>query len=167
MKRFEQFVFQMNRGLMAVSNTALFFVMLVTTFDVIGRAFLGRPIAGAFELTELGSALIVFFALAMTQYYREHISIGFIVDKFPALPRKIVEALVDLVVAVVVLFMSIQLFQHGLRLMERGVTTSDLGLSVYPVIFIVAIISFVFSLTAFMQMVVRLMGEKEVDVHES
>ncbi|MGJ9385275.1 TRAP transporter small permease [Salipaludibacillus sp. CF4.18] len=74
------------------------------TIDVIGRYFFNKPISGSFELTELGSAILVFFALAITHKYKEHNAIGFIVDKLSHKARNIIEGIIELFISVVLFY---------------------------------------------------------------
>ncbi|WP_240376819.1 TRAP transporter small permease [Bacillus piscicola] len=131
-----------------ISNAVLCFVTFLITFDVIGRYFFHRPITGSFELTELGSAILVFFTFAITHKYKEHIAVGFLVDKLPERVHHVVEGLIELLICVVIFVMGWQIFQDALRAMGRNLTTTDLGLPVYPFIMIASIGAFVFALVA-------------------
>lgn len=131
-----------------ISNATLFLVTFLITFGVIGRFFFGQPITGAYELTEQGSAILVFFTLAIAHQYHEHVSVGFIVDKLPLKARCIVEGIIEWFVFIVIIFMSWYMIQDGIRTMGRNITTSDLGLPVHPFIMIAAIGGFAFALTA-------------------
>ncbi len=123
-------------------------IMFLTTFDVIGRALFNHSITGAYELTELGSAIVIFFTLAVTHKYKEHVAVGFLVDKLSAKKKAMIEGLVDLFIFVLILIMSFQLINEAMRLMERGTTTTDLGLPIYTFILIVSIGSFIFAFVA-------------------
>ncbi|SDI98862.1 TRAP transporter small permease [Alteribacillus bidgolensis] len=152
MKRFisrlEEAVNVVNLILHHIANIVLCFVMLLITFDVIGRFFFNQPITGSFELTELGSAILVFFTFAITHKYKEHIAIGFAVDKMPHRVRHIIEGCIEWFIFVVIAFMSWHILNEAIRTMGRNVTTSDLSLPVYPFIIIASIGSFVFALIA-------------------
>ncbi|WP_158734770.1 TRAP transporter small permease [Alteribacillus sp. YIM 98480] len=131
-----------------ISNVILCIVTFLITFDVIGRFFFNQPIKGAFELTELGSAILVFFTFAITHKYKEHIAIGFAVDKLPHRIRHVMEGCIEWFICVMVSLMSWHIFNEAMRTMGRNVTTSDLNLTVYPFIIIASIGSFVFAFVA-------------------
>lgn len=131
-----------------ISNMFLIFIMTIITLDVIGRNFFNKPLKGTYEMTELGAALLVFFALAITHRHNDHITIDFIVDRFPKKIRNIINGIVELVIALVLLFMASHIFDNGLRSMERNLTTTDLALSIHPFLFIVAFTLIIFALTA-------------------
>src|SRR5690625_2448468 len=131
-----------------ISNMFLIFIMAIITFDVLGRNLLNKPLKGTYEMTELGAALLVFFALAITHRRGEHITIDFVVDKFYKKSRNIINGIVEVVTTVILLFMSKHLFDNGLRMMERKSTTTDLAISVHPFLFIITFTLVIFALTA-------------------
>lgn len=131
-----------------ISNMFLVFIMTIITIDVLGRNLLNKPLKGTYELTELGAALLVFFALAITHRKGEHITIDFIVDKFPAKAKNMLLGIVEIVIAVILFIMSNHLFDNGLRMMERKSTTTDLAISVHPFLFIITFTLIIFALTA-------------------
>ncbi|MFZ4452734.1 TRAP transporter small permease [Salibacterium aidingense] len=131
-----------------IANAVLCFIMVLISFDVIGRYFFNQPITGSFELTELGSAILVFFTFAIAHKYKEHIAIGFLVDKFPDKMKSVIEGAIELLVFVVIFLMSWQIYNDAVRMMGRGTTTSDLGLPVYPFIMLIGAGSFLFGLMA-------------------
>ncbi|MBB6451332.1 TRAP-type C4-dicarboxylate transport system permease small subunit [Geomicrobium halophilum] len=127
------------------ASAALLFIMFLIPLDILLRRFFNQSITGAYELVEIGTAFTIFFALAMTSHYKEHIAIGFLVDKLSHRTRNAVEGVVDVVVFIVVTFVGIQLFEHAMRIMDRSTTTNDLGLPLYPFIIIVSISTFIFA----------------------
>jgi TRAP-type C4-dicarboxylate transport system permease small subunit len=53
----------------------LFAMMLLTCCDVVGRYFLSRPIFGAFELTEMLLAALIFAGLPLVTLRNEHVTV--------------------------------------------------------------------------------------------
>lgn len=131
-----------------LSNIFLLFIMTIITLDVLGRNLLNKPLIGTYELTEIGAALLVFFALAMTHQHGEHVTIDFIVERFSKKAQNILNGVIEIIIAVILVFMSWHVFENGLRMMERNATTTDLGLSVHPVLFIITFTLIIFALTA-------------------
>lgn len=131
-----------------LSNILLIFMMSIITFDVLGRNFFNTPLSGTFEMTELSSALLVFFALAMTHRHKEHVSIDFVADRLGARARSVLDGCVEFVIFIVLAFMASQVFQNAGRIMERKTTTSDLGLAIYPFLYIATFGLAVFALVA-------------------
>lgn len=131
-----------------ISNMFLLFIMTIITFDVLGRNLFNKPLKGTYEMTELGAALLVFFALAITHRRGEHITIDFIVEKFSHKAKNLVNGIIEIIIAVILFFMSKHIFENGFRMMERKSTTTDLALSVHPFLFIITFTLIIFALTA-------------------
>lgn len=131
-----------------LSNLLLMFIMILITIDVIGRNVFNHPFKGAYELTEIGTGLIVFFALAITHRKGDHITIDFLVERFSEKVQHWISVIIEICIAVLLVFMANHVFSNGMRLMERNATTTDLGISVYPFLIIAAITLIIFALTA-------------------
>jgi TRAP-type transport system small permease protein len=146
-----------------IANLVLLMMMALITFDVIGRNLINSPLKGAYELTELNSALLVFFALAMTHKVGEHIKIDFLTDRLKEGTRNRLFGIIEIVISVVLFLMAWQIFDNGLRMMVRNSATTDLGLPVHPFIFIIAFTIIIFMLTAFFKAIAyfRLAVSKE------
>jgi TRAP-type transport system small permease protein len=66
-------------GLLGVAASAILLVMMGLTFvDVIARYVLNRPLAGAFEVTELLLLVLIFAGLPLVTHADEHALIDFI-----------------------------------------------------------------------------------------
>ncbi|WP_096274202.1 TRAP transporter small permease [Paucisalibacillus globulus] len=131
-----------------VANAILIFMMAIITFDVIGRNLFNSPLKGTYELTELSSALLVFFALAITHRVGDHITVDFLTDRFTERNRNRIFGVIEIMIAVVLFSMAKHILDNGIRMMERNATTTDLALPVHPFIFIIAFTILVFMLTA-------------------
>jgi TRAP-type transport system small permease protein len=68
------------RGITAIGLVALCCLVLLVTADVIGRK-LGKPVPGAFELTELALILTVCLSLAYTATEGAHVSVGLFISR--------------------------------------------------------------------------------------
>jgi TRAP-type C4-dicarboxylate transport system permease small subunit len=64
-----------------IAAVLLFAMMVLTCADVIGRYFFNQPIFGAFELTEMMLAALIFAGLPLVTLRNEHVT----VDVFDAL----------------------------------------------------------------------------------
>jgi TRAP-type C4-dicarboxylate transport system permease small subunit len=102
--------------------------MMVTTFiDVMLRYFFGRPIGGAFEVTEISMGLMVFFALPAVMIHRENIVVTLLVERFPARVQAWFAAIGDLVCAAALLFIAWRMWLHGARLLRFNEVTMELA----------------------------------------
>lgn len=102
-------------------------MMAITFADVVMRYFLNRPIHGAFELTEIAMALLVFFALPSTVRRRENIVVNVLYDRFPAQVQRLVTALGDLFCATLCAFMAWRMWLYGARLLRYSEVTMELA----------------------------------------
>lgn len=147
-KKTEKFVDKIVDIQQFLSNIFLIFIMLIISLDVLGRNILNKPLKGTYELTELGAALLVFFALAITHRVGDHITIDFVVERFSEKAQNIIKGIIDIVIAIILVVMSVQIFDNGLRMMDRSSTTTDLSIPVYPFLFIITFTLIIFALTA-------------------
>src|SRR5699024_716940 len=131
-----------------IGNIFLILIMLIVTFDVLGRNLFNTPIKGSYEMVELGAALMIFFAFALTHREGEHISINFVVEKFPIKVQHILNGIVEIGISVMLLFMARHVFANGIRMMERYRTTTDLSIPIYLFLFIITVTIIIFALTA-------------------
>jgi TRAP-type C4-dicarboxylate transport system permease small subunit len=141
-----------------IANIFLVFMMAIITLDVIGRNFFHSPLKGTYEMTELTSALLVFFAFAITHRYEEHITIDFLVEKFSVRMQHIFNGVIEIVITILLFLMARHIFDNGVRMMERGATTTDLSIPVYPILFIITFTLIVFGLTALLKAINHFRG---------
>ena len=71
-----RFNFIVRHALGVIAASVLFFMMMLTVFDVAGRFFLAKPIPGSFELMEFGLAIVIFSALPLVTWDRGHITVS-------------------------------------------------------------------------------------------
>ncbi|SLN66788.1 TRAP transporter small permease [Oceanibacterium hippocampi] len=74
-----------------VAGAGLAAMMLIGAFDVLGSSLLGKPVPGAYELTETIMVGSVFLALALAQSQGSHIRVDAIVKTMSARPRHVSE----------------------------------------------------------------------------
>ena len=122
-----------------VAAAVLFLMMSITAVDVIGRYFFNKPVAGGFEITEMGLALLIYCALPLVSARREHI----VIDSLDALMSKgvknLLNRLADLVSAVCLAGLGYLLLKRADRVAEYGDTTSVLLLPLAPVVYTMSV----------------------------
>jgi len=146
-EKLDRLIYKLNNILHSISSILLFFLMILTTVDVIGRYFFNKPITGTYEITGLSLAIIIFFSLGMTQLKKEHIEIDFLTNKMPATLQHVLYAISSLILFILIALTTWQLFQYGNRILLGNETSGDLGLPLYIFVFTTAIGSFCFMLT--------------------
>ena len=125
-------------------------MVFLTTLDVIGRFFFNKPIKGAFELTELGLALVIFFGLGLTHLHNEHIAIDFLTEKFSQKGQAIINIIIDSFITVFMILVAWQMWEYSQRISASNTTTGDLKLpiNIFVVLAAIGIITFAFSALA-------------------
>ena len=112
--------------------------MMLTAVDVVGRYVLNRPVAGAFEITEMMLAALIYCGLPLVSQRREHIVIDsfdhFHVARRQARARRRAE-----VVCSASLFgLAWLVFRRAVRVLDYGDTTTVLKLPLAPVAYLMA-----------------------------
>lgn len=142
----EKIVFPLNKYAHMIGIAILAFLMFLTFVSVTARYF-GSPVYGNYELTRMGLALLIFFSLGYTQLKKEHISITFLVEKWPARVQAVIDSVTYLVFFLLITATSWHMLAHSNRLLIGNDTTADLGLPLYLFAFISAIGLLLYALT--------------------
>ncbi|UYN99039.1 MAG: TRAP transporter small permease [Devosia sp.] len=121
-----------SQALGLAAAVALFCLVAVTCVDVVGRYFLHRPLAGAFELTQLLVCALVFLALPLTTARREHIEVDLIESMLPGGLRTLLLAATQVVSALVLAVLAWRLGVHALGAASKASVTNALSLPLAP-----------------------------------
>ena len=119
---------------------ALFLMMALTFFDVIGRYLINRPLPGAAELVQYMMVTSIFLALPVVTLRNEHISISLVDAVLGARARKVQRVLVSLISAVVLGFLCVRFWTHGMRMATNRDVIGYLNLPVAPAAFIASVL---------------------------
>lgn len=111
----------------------------LTCVDVVARYWFNAPVNGAYELTQMMLAVLVFTALPLTTAAREHVEVELITDLAKPAISRIICFLAGLLSAVVLLALSWRLYHHAEKLATDGAVTNSLALSLAPIGYIGAI----------------------------
>lgn len=144
----EKLIHLLSKGLLNVAQLILALMMFMVTFDVLGRWLFNSPIKGTVDFTELGLSMVIFLGLAYTHLQKEHITVDFIVEKFPNKIQYMIESVINLLISGLMALVAWSLFQNSQRLLSSNTITGDLGLPVYVFVILAAIGTVVFALTA-------------------
>jgi TRAP-type transport system small permease protein len=118
-----------------LSGTALFGIMTLTFFDVLGRKFADNSIPGSLELTELMMVMVIFGALPLVSERGEHVEFDSLDPYLPAWLRRTQAVLVHLLCAVVLLGLGWLMWRTGGQFMETHETTAQLKILKAPFIY--------------------------------
>lgn len=124
-------------GLLA--GVALFAIMMLTFVDVGGRKFFDSSLPGALELTELLMVAVIFAALPLVSLRGEHVTFDSLDMLLPAGFRRVQQALVDLVVAAMLIFLAWLMWGHAVQMAEYGDVTNRLRIPLYPFVYAMSV----------------------------
>jgi len=125
-------IYWLSKGLEVIAGTSLLFIMLLTTCDVIGRAF-RSPIIGTYELVSFGAGILVGFSLPITTFEKGHVYVDFLFLKLPKKIQKVLHILTNLMGIALFVGAGYYLFIMGYDLQGAGEVSSTLQLPYYAI----------------------------------
>jgi len=121
------------------ASALLFFMMVLTFFDVVGRYLLNRPIRGAFEITELGLVVLIFAGLPLVSHADEHVTMDFIDRILPARMARAWVRAMHAICAAIMFFLAWQVWIKATRIGGYGDTTDVLLIPIGPFVYFMAL----------------------------
>jgi TRAP-type C4-dicarboxylate transport system permease small subunit len=118
-----------------LSAIALFAIMALTFFDVLGRKFASNSITGSLELTELLMVVVIFGALPLVSRRGEHVEFDSLDPYLPMWLRRAQAVLVHLLCAVVLLGLGWLMWRSGGQFAETRETTAQLQILKAPFVY--------------------------------
>jgi TRAP-type C4-dicarboxylate transport system permease small subunit len=116
-------------------GSALFAIMALTFFDVIGRKAVSQSIPGSLELTELLMVVVIFAGMPLVSQRGEHVVFDSMDGALSASILKLQKAVVHLLCAVAMLGLAWLMWRTGGQFVESGETTAQLKLLKAPFIY--------------------------------
>ena len=109
-----------------IAALILFVMMSLTCADVIGRYFFNRPLHGAFELTEMMLACLIFAGLPLVTLRQEHITVDVLDGVTPPWLLNVQHVAASLVGTVATGYLSWRLWLRAVTMDAAGETTAQL-----------------------------------------
>ena len=146
-----------------IAGTVLFIMMGLTVLDVVMRYWFNSSVAGAYEITELLLAILIFAGFPLVSQLDRHVSVDVLEEFFSDRSRRALD-LVRQVVATTVLGMMTWLLWDRVNLvLEYNDVTSVLYISLFPVVcfmFALAVATTLVHFSKLIQAVRRLGGDE-------
>jgi TRAP-type C4-dicarboxylate transport system permease small subunit len=120
------------RWLARLGGWLLLGVALVTVADALLRSFLGRPIRGAFEVTELVLAAIIFFGLPYTSLTDGHVSVDFLTSRLSPRLQYVIIAANALICAALLGLITLQMIVLTAEYLATRRTTITIRMPIAP-----------------------------------
>ena len=125
-------IYWLSKGLEVVAAGSLLFIMILTTCDVIGRAF-ARPIIGTYEIVSFGAGVLVGFSLPITTLEKGHVFVDFLYQKFSPPVQRVLQSVTNLMGIVLFLGAGYNLLKMASDLQRAGEVSSTLQLPYYAI----------------------------------
>ena len=138
----------------------LFAMMLLTSVDVVARYVFNSPVRGAYELTEIGLALLVFLALPIATATGSHIVVDLMPEPKSAVARHAIGLFVQIVICLSFTLIAWKIWIHASRLISYGQVTNSLEIPIGVVAFTAAICAAFSAVAAFITNPFRASPEK-------
>ncbi len=144
-------------------GAALFSIMTLTFFDVLGRKLLSHSIPGSLEMTELLMVIVIFAGLPLVSQRGEHVVFDSLDSVLPPWVRKMQQWLVHLLCGGALIALGVLMWQTGNQFLANGETTAQLKLSKAPFIYGMAVLC---ALTGVIHLTLMLQPPKELQEGE-
>jgi TRAP-type C4-dicarboxylate transport system permease small subunit len=131
--------------------------------DVIGRYSLNMPIQGTLEISEILLAGVVFFGWGYTQSIRGHVSVSFLVSRFPRRVQAIVDFMTSLLMLILLALIVWQGTETAVSYWQSNRLITTIEWPLYPFQLFVPIGALAFCLVLIIQMLHLLTGFKKED----
>ena len=119
-------------GLNLIAAAAIFFLMFVGVFQIVGRTVFDTAIYGYIDYMEQASALFAFLGIAYAQRVGAHIRMDLLLRGFSLRFLWSMELFCVLIALIVITVLVDSTFQNFLRAWQLGDSTIDIKLPVWP-----------------------------------
>lgn len=119
-------------GLNLIAAAAIFFLMFVGVFQIVGRSVFDTAIYGYIDYMEQASALFAFLGIAYAQRVGAHIRMDLLLRGFSMRFLWSMELFCVLIALTVITVLVDSTFQNFLRAWQLGDSTIDIKLPVWP-----------------------------------
>ena len=126
------------RALAAAAGALILALIAVTCIDVFGRYLMNRPFGGAYELTQMLLAALVFAALPLTSTDGGHVEVDLALHLFPPPVQRGMARLAGIVSAVALAYFAWRLARIGMAQLAEGTRSASLALQMAPLAFLSA-----------------------------
>ncbi|ASJ76822.1 TRAP transporter small permease [Granulosicoccus antarcticus] len=120
-------------GMGGLASFMVLLMMVVTCIDVVGRYLFNNPLTGAFEITELALAAMIFIGLPLATDTDEHIRVDLLDAFMPDGFRRFLTLVMDWLSALVLAVLAWQLWHKTQSIAADGHVTNTLEIPLTPI----------------------------------
>jgi TRAP-type C4-dicarboxylate transport system permease small subunit len=163
-RRLDKIVSFLEGKLTFISGLSIFLMMLLITFDVLGRNLFNHPLVGAQEITEMLMVVTVYCGIAYTQRENGHVGMDLLITKvYKGAMRKIALTIILILAVGVNILVSYFTFQNAIDTYHKGVVSIYLMWPVWFLPLFVSIGSIILSARLFVDWLDELFNTKNID----
>lgn len=115
-----------------ISGAAIFGVMLLGVFQVVGRSAFNYPVRGYVDIVEVAITVFAFFGLSYCQKLNGHVRMEIIIGRFKGRALWVFEVFGTLVAMYVIAVLIIYGWDHFMRAWSIGDSTMDIEIPLWP-----------------------------------
>ena len=134
-----------------LAATVLMLLMIVTFIDVTGRYLFLAPLPGAFEMTEIMMAMLIFAGLPLVSRANQHVTVNLIIGLFSPKIRHFQRLITQIIMTLVFGVMAWRMWIKAVEMLVQGDETAYLLIPIAPVAFFMTILLGVSSLIVAIQ----------------
>lgn len=134
-----------------LAATVLMLLMIVTFIDVTGRYLFLAPLPGAFEMTEIMMAMLIFAGLPLVSRANQHVTVNLIIGLLSPKIRHFQRLITQIIMALVFGVMAWRMWIKAVEMLVQGDETAYLLIPIAPVAFFMTILLGVSSLIVAIQ----------------
>ncbi len=127
----------------SIAAMALFFLMVLTSVDVIGRYVFNSPLTGSTELTEFAVAIVVFAYLPIISWREEHIVVDLLDNLFSKRVQHIRAGIINIIIVVSLIFLGLRIEVLASRSLRYGQVSEYMEVPVGYIMWFIAIMCWV------------------------
>lgn len=139
MERFERFIENMSKTFEWVGVMGYLVMVLVNIIDVVGSKFFKWPLPGAFEVTSFAQVIAIALTIPIGLFVGFHLSIDFIIDKFPKTPKYLLNILVSVLCLVFFILIFCQTLEYGYSLQVSEEIGSVSKIPFFPFAYVISL----------------------------
>ena len=121
-------------------------LMLITCVDVFGRYLFNSPLSSSTELTEIGLGIVIFSVFPVVSWRNEHVVVDILDSFFSPKVHMIRTILINVLIAVALVFLAQRIWVLGHRSLEYGDITEYLAIPLGWSMIFMAIMSWITAL---------------------
>ena len=144
-----------------LAATVLMLLMIVTFIDVTGRYLFLAPLPGAFEMTEIMMAMLIFAGLPLVSRANQHVTVNLIIGLLSPKIRHFQRLITQIIMFLVLGVMAWRMWIKAVEMLVQGDETAYLLIPIAPVAFFMTILLGVSSLIVAIQFA-RIIRGKEL-----